>query len=1031
MHFSVLGPLRIEEEGAAVALSAPRQRSLLGLLLVHANEVVSTDRILEDIWGDEPPASGVKALHYHVSKLRDALGSGARILTHPPGYLLEADRDELDVFEFEDLAFAGKKQLADDPEQAAGVLGRALELWRGAPYADFAYEAFAIPEINRLTVLHRTTVADRVEGDLACGRHRELIAELEGLVDAHPYDERFRAQLMTALYRAGRQADALQAYQNARALLGDELGIDPSVELQALEEQILLQAPELASPAASTSAFNLPSYLSRFIGRADELAAIEALLASNRLLTLVGPGGIGKTRMVIEAASGRMVAHRHGVTMVDLSSTLDPAAVPQAFADAFSLRVEASTSLEDSIVAYLGRRDMLVVVDNCEQVLEASAQLMHRVLVAAPSVTVLATSREPLGIPGEVTYRVPPLGVVPGDADQVPDALGLFVDRAERRRSDLDPDDRFKAIALRICERLDGIPLAIELAAARLRVMSIAELEQGLNDRFVILTGGDRTEPLRHQTLQATLDWSYELLDVEEQMLLRRLSVFRGGFDYRAFASCVGDLVSRPPLDVLTRLCDTSMVMPGRGEPARYRLLETIREYAAEKLDEAGEADDAHERHAQYYGEMAVRTDEEALSGDRVAAFERLRADEANVRTAIAWAVTHGAAALALDIAAATGEFWFHNDHIQARRLFASAVDVADDPDPTTLFTVLAHMSRFANWEGKTDEADALIARQRRLAQSTGDSRALARSLASQGAVAWTRGSFTRAREYLSDALKEIDVAATPEAAKWLAQVSWLATWMGDLTEAERCIAELERLASGQEDPTIEARIADCRGTILLQVGELERAAAELRHARQLFAKVGMTFNVLDMLQSEATILIDLERYDEAQATVDQLLAQAREVHDARSAARGVLLQGRLEAELGDPQAAERRLRSSLRMSDEAGNRAGVLLAVLALASTADRQDRPGEVLRLHGIAESIRIELAIELPAATQRRVGGEVVRARSQLEESRADDVWAQAVSGGYSAALELLDDSADSDSPSRSAMTGSTLATPRGGT
>lgn len=1007
MQFSVLGPLRIENDGAEVAVSAPRQRSLLAFFLVHPNEVLSADRILDQVWGEQAPSSGVKTLQYHISKLRDSLGDGATLVTRSPGYLLEVGRGDLDVFRFEDLAATGRVQLATDTGQAADALSTALQLWRGPPFSDFTYERFASAEINRLENLHRAVVADRIEADLATGRHGDLLPELETLVASHPLDERFRGQLMTALYRAGRQADALQCYQDARHLLSEELGIDPSSTLQALEEQILLQAPELAPPSSEVrAADNLPRYISGFVGRRVELESISALLAGHRLVTLIGLGGIGKTRTGVEVALRRKDSHRHGVAMVDLSNVTDPLAAPQAFAEILGLRAEGDVSLEESICGYLSRRDLLLVVDNCEQILEAVAGLVHRLLEQAPSVTILATSIEPLGVPGEVTYRVPPLGFAPTDAsDDFPDALRLFVDLAERRRSDLTLDETFYSTALRICQRLDGIPLAIELAAARTRVMSIVELEQALTHRFSILTGGDRTALPRHQTLQATLDWSYELLDYEEQLLLRRLAIFRGGFDFPAVESCTDGLTARPPLDLLTRLCDTSMVLAGEGFPIRYRLLETIREYADHKLVESGEAETAARHHARHYGRLVHESAREMSIEGRTSRFARLKVDEANIQAAIDWSLEEGESELALGMAADMGDFWFHHsDHDLARRTLARALEAAEDPDSRTLFAVLSHLSRFANWAGRIDEADSLLDRQRAVAVSSGDRLSLAQSLGAQGAVAWSTGRYRRARELLDRAIRELDADPAPDASRWLGQVSALASWMGDLEAADRYVREMERLRPLSGGPTLEAQIADSKGTIALQRGDLGAAAEHFGRARLLFAGLGLSVNVLDMLQSEATILIDLKRQDEAVPIVDRILASARELGEKRFGARGVLLQGRTATVNGDFATAHQRLAASLRMSHSAGDRAGVMWAVVSMASLAALEDEPERVIRLHGIAESIRLELDVELPAMASERVAEEVAAARSRLGDHLSDEAWREAVAAGYPATVAL---------------------------
>ncbi|MDJ0665608.1 MAG: BTAD domain-containing putative transcriptional regulator, partial [Acidimicrobiia bacterium] len=849
-------------------------------------------------------------------------------------------------------------------------------------------------------------MGDRIEADLALGSHAELIGELEELVESHGFHERFWGQLMVALYRAGRQAHALRVYRRARSLLGNELGIEPSPALQQLEQQILLQVPELEAPATLGAPVNLPSFLTRFVGRRDELATLNDLLNTNRLVTLAGTGGIGKTRTAVEVADRRRDRYRHGVRMIDLSQVTDSDGVAHAFADELDVPAAANRHLADVVEEHLSSKEMLLVVDNCEHVVAAAAQMIHQVLQTGAAMTVVATSREPLGISGEVVYRVPPLGTaISADDGEMPDAVLLFADRARRWRHDFDLDEPTQATVLRICERLEGIPLSIELASARLRAMALRDLEHHLEERFVLLTGGSRTAADRHQSLQAALAWSYELLTVSERALLRRLSVFRGGFTLDAVEGCFQVDSDHTTLDLLTRLVDTSLVVSDSPLPARYKMLETIREFAAAKLADTEEADTVRRDHATYFASMLATYAAEVEAGDRVAPFEHVRADEGNIRAALELATTSLDKELALEIAAGMGDFWFERgDHDLARRNLASAIAGAGDTNPRALLWALRYMTRLAVWAGDTDEADRLVARQRKLAKALGDRRFLARSLASQVTVEWVGGRYRRARDLLIEALAAVDSEPTTEVMFWLAQVSFGSSWIGDIETAEKYVQRLQALRTADEMPALEALIADARGTILLQLGELAPALEMFRRARDLYGQLGMGPNVENMLQSEAALLIDMGQHDKAAPLIDHAFALSQELNDTLIGARGVMLQGRIATEEGETEAARERLTAAVAMSRSAHDIAGVLWAVLALATLAFHDSDFEQVAFLHGVGEAIRSDMEVELPAASRHRVAAELANAEEHLGSEAANRAWGAGKDAGYDWAVAL---------------------------
>ncbi|MDQ0376670.1 BTAD domain-containing putative transcriptional regulator [Amycolatopsis thermophila] len=655
MWFAILGPVEARSAaGNPVPLGGPRPRSLLALLLLDAGRVVGTERLIDGLYGDQPPGDAANALQAQVSRLRRKLGDEARIESNPAGYRLAIEPDHVDVHRFTRLARDGRDALdRNEHARAAKLLRDALALWRGPALADVREAPFAEAHAVRLDELRTTAIEDRAEADLALGESRAIIGELTDLCAAHPLRERLRVLLMRALAANGRQAEALTVFEDARRTLADELGADPSPELAAAHLTVLRAEAPPEPP-------RLPGQLTSFIGREPELARIAALLDSNRLVTLAGPGGAGKTRLSIETG-----ARQQGeACFVDLSPVTSGGDVAQAVLTALGLRETAlfasPGASPDPVgrieVALTGRR-MLLIFDNCEHVIADAAKLVHRLLASCPGLRVLATSREPLGITGEALCPVPPLALPPpgtgsADATTYP-SVRLFADRAAAARADFRLDDDAVQRVLRICTALDGMPLAIELAAARLRTLSLDQLEARLDDRFRLLSKGSRTAAPRHQTLHAVVEWSWDLLDPDEQDLARRLAVFAGGATAEAVARVCG--LSEPDAeDLLDNLVDKSLVEYSGG---RYRMLETIRAFSAQRLDESGERDRLDRAHAEYFLTLARTADSFLRRAEQVDWLARLSAERANLNAALRWAVDADTR-LALRLVGALSSYW-------------------------------------------------------------------------------------------------------------------------------------------------------------------------------------------------------------------------------------------------------------------------------------------------------------------------------------------------------------------------------------
>ncbi|AXK35177.1 AfsR/SARP family transcriptional regulator [Streptomyces armeniacus] len=725
MRFGVLGPLEVwTADGRPVRVPELKVRALLADLLVHEGRTVSVDRLVEDLWGADPPGNPANTLQTKVSQLRRALeaaepGGRELVAFRAPGYALRTETDtstdtstdtgvRVDADRFRELA--ARARAAREPGARAALFAEALALWRGPAYADFADEPFVRDAVVRLEEEWLTVVEEQAEARLELGdrdaRSGRLAGELAALVGRYPLRERLWAARMRALYAAGRQSEALAAYGALRERLSEELGLDPGPELAALHRSILSQDPELdagtgravgrteEAPAATVPRTNLPAPLTRLVGRDDAVATVRALLEAERLVTLTGPGGVGKTRLAV-ATAAQLPADRcpDGVWLVELAGLVRPG------------DPEAACTVEEVLLAVLGVRDddpggrnaqpvrlsdvlrdkrMLLVLDNCEHVVEQVAELAGRLLQAAPGLRILATGQEPLALPGEAVWSVPPLAE--------PAALELFAARAAAAAPDFRLDEEgVREAAAAICRRLDGIPLALELAATRVRVLGVAELARRLDDRFRVLGGayGHRGAPVRQRTLRAMIDWSWELLTASEQIVLRRLAVHAESCSLEAAEEvCAGDGVRREDvLELLARLVDRSLVTvvtpPGGGDGApRYRLLESVAAYCLERLREAGEPDRLRRRHRAWYAALAARAEPLLRGPEQLRLLARLDAETPNLRAALDGAVRDGDRDLALSLANSLTWYWFLRGRTrEARRSLPAATGTAG-PEP-------------------------------------------------------------------------------------------------------------------------------------------------------------------------------------------------------------------------------------------------------------------------------------------------------------------------------------------------------------
>jgi predicted ATPase/DNA-binding SARP family transcriptional activator len=668
VQFRVLGPLQVVVDGTPVVLRGAAERALLTRLLLDAGRVVPAERLIDDLWGEELPANALNALQGRVSRLRRALrGVGvpeSLVISRRPGYVLDVDRDAVDLHRFTRLLDEARGAVEHGGIAAGRLYAAALELWQGPALAEFEPEPWARDQRTRLEEMRLAATEEWFEVRLAAGQHAELVGELTELVARHPLRERLHGQRMIALYRSGRQAEALAAYQLARQTLDDELGLDPSPELRELEQAMLRQDATLTAPRrAPRDERPAPVVrLTSFVGRNRERLALRELLGSRRMVTLTGPGGVGKTSLALAVAAAEPAPD--GCWFVALAGVTDADGIGPAVADAVGAPAGPGTAA-DRVIRHLQPREGLLLLDNCEHLTPACATITNRMLTSCSGLRVMATSREPLGISGEAQFPVAPLPVPAADITPVElavvDAVRLFVERAR----DADPgfvlDAATAPAVAHICRQLDGLPLAIELAAARVKVLPVGEIASRLDDRFRLLTTGPRTADPRQQTLRAAVDWSHQMLTDPEQALFRRLSVFRSGWDLTAAEQvCAGGALDGGDiLDLHTRLVDRSLVTARHGTGARFGMLETLRQYADERLGAAAERDRLQASHAEYFTGLATTIEPRLRGAEQDRLLGVLRAERDNLRAALAWGHAHPASELGLRLTAALGWFWY------------------------------------------------------------------------------------------------------------------------------------------------------------------------------------------------------------------------------------------------------------------------------------------------------------------------------------------------------------------------------------
>jgi predicted ATPase/DNA-binding SARP family transcriptional activator len=910
LDIGVLGELTVARDGTPVAVTGPGRRALLGLLAADVGRVLGLEQIIDGLWGADPPASAVKVVQTHVSQLRrllepDREGDWQVLVTHPSGYELAASPVTVDAIRFEAFVEdASQRPVAD----AVEPLRDALSLWRGPPYAGID-RPFAATEAARLERLRSAALSRCMAGELARGRHREVEAELRALVAEHPLDESLAELLMVALYRSGQQADALGVHADLRRRLAEELGTDPGPSLARLHERILRHDPGLEllprepSPEVRASGTgppdgNLPPPRSSFVGRHKEVRVVAALVRHHRLTTLVGAGGAGKTRLALHAASDAADGF-DGAWFVALGTLDDAEHLDGHCLTELGLADQMDRPPGHTLRGWIGERHLLLVLDNCEHLADAVAALVDRLLADCPNLHVLATSRRPLHCSGEQQWRVPTLRVPSApdvEAVAASEAGSLFVDRATGARPDFVLDETTAPAVHQICRRLDGIPLAIELAAVRMATMSAADLAAGLDNRFQLLTAGNRTALPRHRTLLATADWSYDLLTPEQQHLLRRLSTLVADFDVDAAADVCGvtPLERRAVPGLLADLVDHSLVESREIDGhTRYQLLETVREYGRERLGD--EADDLARRYGDWVARLAEAVGANAHL-DTATWYARLDGEFLHLQAGFTAAMQRRDAETALRIAAGSG--WAP--------------------------IIIGRFHRLREW----------LYQALTLARATAvDDRVLAQGLLMAGAVAGIDHRFDGTLDLLDEARQRFEAVDSVDGVLWTGY--WRAATLAEMGELEAALSQIEETAKAAAAEGTDGFVEGCPADLIEANARAEQA--------ELIVAASVARGGPDR---------------EALAAAGTALSRARylaDAHGAQELSARVGLSGVLLAALrGEPAAALPRAHEQLDAWRELGRGNRLILGLVATAKVALLADRPREARSL--VSEAVRL---------------------------------------------------------------------------
>jgi predicted ATPase/DNA-binding SARP family transcriptional activator len=937
LEIRLLGPFEVVAGGTLAEVGGSKRQALLAMLALRQSRVVDVDALVEGLWGEELPAAPRNALHHHIARLRAALGESS-IVGSADGYAMTDAR--VDAVRFEELLAETRGALRDgDVRGAADAIGSALALWRGPALQGLARTAWFGDEARRLEALRVDALEEQFEVALALGEHRELTPALRSALADNPFRERLWGQLMLALYRSGRQADALEAFQEARRVLGDELGLEPGLELRRFQEAILSHDPAIAAvPVDRRRRGNLPALSTSFVGREDELSQVADLLRDHRLVTLTGPPGVGKSRLALEAARSLEHVLRDGIWLVDFARAGDAQNVVALLADAVDVR--GSDALA-RVTSRLRDAGALIVLDACEHVLDEAVRIASALVAQCPRVRILATSREALRVASEARLAIAPLPLADdGTGAAHSAAVELFLERARAARPGFEPDAEDLALAAEVSRRVDGLPLAIELAAARVNVLGLAEIVSILERRAAFLRDTPATDPGRI-ALQGLVEWSYDLLHGDEKTLLQQLAVHRGGASLASLVAVAAThgLSEATVAYLVAALADKSVVSASfAGGVARYDMLDTVREYVLERLAESGGLAAARAAHADYFATLADDARPHLRGRDWLRCQSRLALENDNLWAALAYARDAPDPGVAIRLGTLAWYFGLAGRVAEGRRFLDLALAATRDDAPVELrVELLAGLCYLATEEFDLDAALAA------------GERALALALAAAAAAPRQLGL---AQLTLALALAQSGVGERAEAMAGEASATFEAA--GD--DWGVAASSIIRAAAAARDGDVSAvaamaaaihRHSDAIGYdafrvpgLLLEAWVAERrqdgaAAIEgYRRSLELAGRVGFGEHAAFALAGLGSIAFAKGDLREAEELQRQALATAEAAQAPLAAAHAGIQLARIAVGRGDAPAAERQYRQVLERSQTQRPREAREILIAALADS-------------------------------------------------------------------------------------------------
>jgi predicted ATPase/DNA-binding SARP family transcriptional activator/Tfp pilus assembly protein PilF len=963
LRIALAGRVAIETDGAGLDAGGLGRlgRIALAYLVAERHRPVTRDELAEVLWGDDLPRSWETSLRGVALRLRALLGAagltpsealtsayGCWQLQLPAGTVIDVEAVPVDLARAEQALAEGRAAEARAlAEGAATVAGRGFLLEAAGAWVERRQA--------ELRELHQRALETASDAAAAAGDWAGALHRAEEAVEAEPLRESSYLRLMQAHAGAGNRGEALRAYDRCRRVLAEELGVNPSPSTEAAYVALLGQEPEPPAPTtpAPAPAPGLPLPLTRLVGRDDELAAIEKALAGARLLTLTGTGGVGKTRLALAAATdlagdgidgaGPAGGYADGACFVELAPLADPDLLPQQVLTALGLREETGQAPAATLAAHLRARHVLLVLDNCEHLVATAATLAESLLRACPRLTVLATSREPLGVPGEATWRVPSLSPA--------GAMALFTERAQGVQPEFTVTDSSVPALAHLCQRLDNIPLAIELAAARTSALSVEEIAERLDDRFRLLSGGARTAVPRQQTLRAMVDWTYDALSAGERRVFDRLAVFGSSFDLGAAEEVVAE---KDVLDVLTGLVNKSLVVaerPGTGGRTGYRLLETMRHYARERLAESGDATEVRSRHLTRAVAIAIAA-EAALDGpEQAAVLDRLEAEHDDLRVALTWGTSGGDPEPALRLATALGRFWEVRGHLSEGRSWLEAALAAGGGGelPGLRAAALNWAAVLAQHQGDYNASRGLYEHSLALRRRLDDRLGTTAALVGLGNLAALQGRLDAARDLFSESLaigRDLDQDRVVAAS--LTNLGWVAHARGDLRGARAMYEEALDVRRRQGDGHGTAMVLANLGDLALQQGDLKKSHTLHTEGLDLRRRLGDRSGVADSLAALGRVA--LARGDRATAHTlqSQGLAERRRVGDRPGMPPSLSALAELARLNGDPATAGALLEEALTVATELDDRHCVTAALLQLARLARDEGDPAKADALY-----------------------------------------------------------------------------------